>query len=181
MDALGTYVDLVWMKKDEMNLTSVLSKEEIWGRHIADGLFCAGIVKKLGGAEKSIIDLGAGAGYIGLSLAAALPEAKITLLESLQKRCAFMQWAALKMGLKNVTILNKRAVKGERGDFDFATERAMGKLEDIKSICLSYVKPGGIFLPFQSGTAEAGVTAEAYTLPYDGKERFLAVIENGHS
>jgi len=178
-DALGAYVDLVWRKKDEMNLTSVSDKREIWRRHIADGLAAARFIKKLGSYEKTAADIGSGAGYIGLSIAIALPEIKMVLIESLEKRCAFLRWAALKTGLKNVTILNERARAGVHEKYDFVLERAMGKFEDALPVCLSYVKPGGKFIAFQSAEI-AGFTSEKYFLPGENKARFL-VVANGHN
>ncbi|MGB2579864.1 16S rRNA (guanine527-N7)-methyltransferase [Elusimicrobium simillimum] len=182
MTTLEGYVDAVWQKKDDMNLTSVDSKTELWGRHIADGLQAAALIKSMGGEAKTIADLGSGAGFIGISVAVALPNAQVTLVESLEKRCKFMQWVVLKLGIKNVTILNIRAGQGEHEKYDFVLERAMGKLEDILDICLGYVKEDGYFIPFQSD-AEAGEgyggKAVKYTLPADQRERSLIVI-HGH-
>ncbi|GHT39530.1 hypothetical protein FACS189437_03170 [Bacteroidia bacterium] len=175
---LGAYVDLVWQKKDEMNLTSVADKREIWNRHIADGLSAARLIKKLGAEGRTAADFGSGAGYIGVAIAAALPETETVLIESLQKRCAFLRWVTLKLGLKNVTILNERAREGKR-QYDYALERAMGKFEDVLPVVLSYVKPGGKFIAFQSGEI-TGFTAEKYFLPGENKPRFL-IIANGHN
>jgi len=176
---LGAYVDLVWQKKDDMNLTSVAHKKEIWARHISDGLAAARLIKKLGAEGKTAVDIGAGAGYIGLTIAAALPEIKMTLIESLEKRAAFLRWATLKLGLKNVSIVNERARAGVHETYDFALERAMGKFEDVLPICLSYVQPGGKFIAFQSAET-AGFTSEKYFLPRENKPRFL-VIADGHN
>ncbi|MCL2887831.1 MAG: 16S rRNA (guanine(527)-N(7))-methyltransferase RsmG [Elusimicrobia bacterium] len=179
MQTLGAYVDLIWQKKDEMNLTSVSDKREIWNRHIADGLSAARFIKKSGTDGKTAADIGAGAGYIGLTIAAALPEMKITLIESLEKRCAFLRWVTVKLGLKNVSILNERARAGVNEKYDYALERAMGKFEDVLPVVLSYVKPDGKFIAFQSGDI-TGFTAEKYFLPGENKPRFL-IITNGHN
>ena len=177
MQTLGAYVDLIWQKKDEMNLTSVADKKEIWDRHIADGLSAARLIKKYGADGKTAADLGSGAGYVGLTIAVALPEIKMVLIESLEKRCAFLRWVTLKTGLKNVTILNERARAGVH-EYDYALERAMGKFEEILPVCLSYVKPGGKFIAFQSAEIP-GFKAEKYFLPGENKPRFLAVAD-GH-
>ncbi|MDR0291235.1 MAG: 16S rRNA (guanine(527)-N(7))-methyltransferase RsmG [Elusimicrobium sp.] len=174
LQTLGAYVDLIWQKKDDMNLTSVSDKQEIWNRHIADGLAAARLIKKLGAEDKTAADIGAGAGYIGITIAVALPWIKIILIESLEKRCAFLRWTALKLGLKNVSILNERARAGEHEKYDYALERAMGKFEDVLPIVLSYVKPAGRLIAFQSAEVD-GFTAEKYFLPDENKPRFLII------
>ncbi|ACC98808.1 Methyltransferase GidB [Elusimicrobium minutum Pei191] len=183
MNALSAYVDLVWDKKNSMNLTSVSSKEEIWGRHIADGLQFAKAVKDLGFEEGSFADIGSGAGYIGLAAAIALPKTNAALIESLEKRTIFLNWCVLKLDIKNVTILNERAGQAEPEQYDVVTERAMGKFDDILPVCMEYVKDGGFFLPFQSEAGNAGrFKTINYTLPLEDKERHIFVInKNGHN
>lgn len=191
---LADYASLVWQKKDFLNLTSAASLDEIYVRHICDGLQGAACIQKLASQKHlenfSILDAGAGAGYIGLTLAVALSQAQVTLVESLEKRCAFMNWAVLSLKLKNVQIKNLRL--GEQKDLqaDFVTERAMGQLPDILGICLGAVKPGGMFMAYQG---EHPQTKQApaekyhailrqeipYRLPADTKTRQLVVFEKG--
>ncbi|MBR4682498.1 MAG: 16S rRNA (guanine(527)-N(7))-methyltransferase RsmG [Elusimicrobiaceae bacterium] len=187
---LADYAALVWQKRERLNLTSAAGIDEILLRHICDGLQGAALVKQLsqnkGLTTFSVIDAGAGAGYIGITLAIALPQAQVTLVESIEKRCAFMNWAILSLGLKNVQVKNIRL--GEQKDIqaDFVTERAMGQLPDILNICLSAVKPGGVFLAYQGeqpqtqslqppGIRLSGETL--YHLPADSKNRYLVLFE----
>ena len=189
---LVKYAQLVWQKKDFLNLTSAEDLNEILTRHICDGLQGAACVRKLAGQKEwkefSLIDAGSGAGYIGLTIAAALPQAQITLVESIEKRCAFMNWVILQLGLKNVQVKNMRL--GEKKDLqaDFVTERAMGQLPDILGICLSAVKPDGVFIAYQGensladqlNAAKYGGTflrANNYQLPFDKNMRHLALFE----
>ncbi len=185
---LVQYAQLVWQKKDFLNLTSAADLREVLTRHICDGLQGASCVQQLAVQKKlanfSLIDAGSGAGYIGLTIAAALPGTQVTLVESIEKRCAFMNWAILQLGLKNVQVKNVRL--GEKKDLqaDFVTERAMGQLPDILGICLSAVKPGGVFIAYQGETSQrANVEPEkyqarftqetVYTLPADTRMRYL--------
>ncbi len=185
---LVQYAQLVWQKKDFLNLTSAADLREVLTRHICDGLQGASCVQQIAAQQKlanfSLIDAGSGAGYIGLTIAAALPGAQVTLVESIEKRCAFMNWAILQLGLKNVQVKNVRL--GEKKDLqtDFVTERAMGQLPDILGICLSAVKPGGYFIAYQGENSQraqvepekyqAHFTQETvYTLPTDTRTRYL--------
>lgn len=159
LEALEAYAGLVWLKKNDLNLTSVESEQEIWDRHITDGLFAAALIKTLTGDKQSyaLADYGAGSGYIGISAKIALGDAcDLTLVETLGKRCLFMEWCIMKLGLKGARTLNARAVcaGGKSGPFDFAVERAMGKINDILPICSADLKSGGFFAAFQSGDKE---------------------------
>ncbi len=183
---LAAYVELVWQKKDFLNLTSVADKNKIFTRHICDGLAFAAFCQKKG-EKLSLADMGSGAGYIGLSTAIALPSCHMTLVESLEKRCSFLNWVILKLGLKNVTVKCMRLGQGASLDFDCVTERAMGQMNDILPLIAPAVRPGGYFAAYQSHTGEADVAlctrlrlteqeSVSYTLPGEDKKRFLAVF-----
>ncbi len=184
------YADLVWQKKDMLNLTSVVDKNEIITRHICDGLAAAAFIapKIAGKNDFSIADMGSGAGYIGLTIAIVLPDLQVSLIESLERRCAFLNWASMKLGLKNVTVVNIRLGQQKVGPFDIVTERAMGKINDILPLVSSTVKTGGSFIAYQSCKKEADNALLrqlamqeqpefVYRLPAEDKERYLAVFD----
>ena len=188
---LAAYASLVWQKKALINLTSAANLEEIILRHICDGLQGACCILNLAKQQHldhfSIIDAGAGAGYIGLTLAMALPQAQVTLVESIEKRCAFMNWAILSLGLKNATVKKMRLGETKNIEADFVTERAMGQLPDILGVCLSAVKPGGVFMAYQGEHPQTRQVSapkdnalflreEPYLLPIDDKKRFLVLF-----
>ena len=188
---LDLFAQLVWEKKDFLNLTSVADKAEIYTRHLCDGLAAAGFFAHQAPKEQdsfSIADMGAGAGYIGLSIAIALPQARVTLVESLEKRCSFMNWVALKLGLSNTTVQCLRLGQKEVGPFDFVTERAMGQINDILPLIAPCISQGGVFAAYQSRPDEADknildklsltqVNPVKYRLPQEEKERYLAVFK----
>jgi len=176
---LDLYAGLVSEKKDLLNLTGAADKQEILDRHIADGLEGAKAILSLADKEKiTVADLGSGAGYIGITIAIALPAARVTLVESSERRCKFLNWVILKLDLKNVTVKQERA--GERKlkeeeKYDFVTERAMGKIEDVLPLCLGYKKEKGFFIAYQSGVTLQGRRTITYKLK-DGRERNLVVF-----
>ena len=191
-DMLLQYAGRVWQKKEVLNLTSAATLEEVLLRHICDGLQGAQCILHQAQEKNlsafSVIDAGAGAGYIGITLAIALPQANVILVESIEKRCAFMNWVVLSQGLKNAQIKNTRLGEGKNIQADFVTERAMGKLPDILGICLQAVKPGGIFMAYQGEqVAQLDACPEKYqatcltTLDYrllsDNKVRHLMLFE----
>lgn len=188
---LVQYAEKVWQKKDFLNLTSATDLDEVLTRHICDGLAGAAKIHAMAhikGLESfTIADMGSGAGYIGLTMAVALPKAHITLVESIEKRCSFMNWAILNLGIKNVKVKNVRLGQHGHFQFDFVTERAMGQLPDILGICLSAVRPNGVFMAYQGEHPQADQTdpekyggkmlgVERYTLPADDKKRHFALF-----
>lgn len=178
-DVLKTYAALVLEKKEQLNLTGAATEQEILDRHIADGLELAKLIKTLTPrADFTLADIGAGAGFIGIACAAQFPQAKVTLVEGMEKRCKFLNWAVMKLGLKNVKVLCERAGEKkypEHQKFDFVTERAMGKIADVLPLCLGYKKENGFFIAFQSEVTTAGRQVYTYKLK-DAKARNLVVF-----
>lgn len=194
-DALLAYADLVWEKRTQLNLTSVADKQEIWDRHILDGLTAAAQINKLAnGGACSAADYGSGAGYIGISIKIALANCSVSLVESLQRRCMFLEWVIFKLGLKNINVANVRAGQGaDGGPFDFTTERAMGKIDDVLPLCTASLKPEGFFIAYQAqageydpkNTLKLNIKEQSiinYTLPCDGVSRKLVIFKKyGHN
>lgn len=183
---LLAYAQCVWEKKDFLNLTSAQSFEEVLKRHLCDGLVAAAHIQTLCKEipAPQLADAGAGCGYIGLTVATALPRAHVTLIESLERRCKFMNWAALTAGISNVSVKNARLGQGTPFSFDALTERAMGQLPAVFDICTAAVKPGGYFVAFQGGTVQTVAQAPAaqipYTLPCDKRPRYLVVFKKDY-
>ncbi|MBQ4493515.1 MAG: 16S rRNA (guanine(527)-N(7))-methyltransferase RsmG [Elusimicrobiaceae bacterium] len=185
---LLAYIDLLWQKKSDLNLTSVQTKQEIWDRHILDALNAVSLIKKINKTALNIADFGSGAGYIGLVIAIMCSKAKITLVESLNKRCLFLNWICLKLGLNNVEVLNIKAGQKDIDKiFDITTERAMGKIDDILPLCTKNLKHEGHFFAYQGvesvpssqvmQTTEVCLELEKkYFLPCDEKMRKIAVF-----
>ena len=185
---LFAYTELLWQKKEDLNLTSVESKQEIWDRHILDALNGVNLIKQLDKDALNIADFGSGAGYIGLVIAIMLDKAKITLIESLNKRCLFLNWVCLKLGINNVEVLNIKAGKKDiNKTFDITTERAMGKIEEVLPLCTVNLKNGGYFLAYQGILSEASNQVQhkaevclqfekKYFLPCDDKMRKIAIF-----
>jgi 16S rRNA (guanine527-N7)-methyltransferase len=186
---LETFAALVLEKEERLNLTSVKDGQEIWDRHIADGLTAAALIaQKAGGRRICAADFGAGAGFIGITVKVALDNAEVALIESLEKRCKFMEWICFKLALKNVKVLNIRAGNVEISQtFDFTTERAMGKIDAVLPLCAKPLKEGGYFMPYQafggtyspaaaraSGVKEEGIYS--YILPGEDKTRKIVLF-----
>jgi 16S rRNA (guanine(527)-N(7))-methyltransferase RsmG len=95
---------------------------------------------------KEVADIGSGAGYPGLALAAALPETRVTLIEVKDKRCEFLRESIEAMALENVEVVERRVqafwADGE-GRFDLVTSRGVSKLPVMVGLGAPLLKAGG--------------------------------------
>lgn len=129
----------------QFNLTAVRDPDEAWLKHILDSL--QGLRTGLFESEKSVIDIGAGAGFPSLALAAARPELKVTALEITRKKCGFIAATAEKLGL-SVEVLCERAEDAGlnrqwREKFDIGVARAVGSFSEVCELTLPFVRPQG--------------------------------------
>lgn len=118
-------------------MTSVRDPREAADVHVADSLVALELPPVR--AARRIGDLGSGSGFPGLALAVAVPEAHVTLVESVQRKCAFLDRTAALAGLANVTVACGRAEdwRDGVGTLDLTTARALAALP----IVLEYAAP----------------------------------------
>ena len=135
---------LEWNKV--MNLTAIKEPEEVNSLHFSDSCALLGFADF---KNKSVIDVGTGAGFPGLPLKIAEPSIKLTLLDSLDKRISFLKDCCNKLSFEDVICIHARAEEipeGLRESFDIAVSRAVARLNVLSELCLPYVKPGGCFI-----------------------------------
>lgn len=145
---LLTYKKMLYETNKQFNLTAV-SDEEVIEKHFYD---CALILKTSNFNNKTIMDVGSGAGFPGLVLKILVPTIKILLVEPTQKRCNFLNEVIEKLGLKGIEVLAKRAEELEdtyREAFDIVVSRAVSNLRMLLELCVPYVKVGGYFIPMK--------------------------------
>ena len=141
------------VKQNEvMNLTAITEDTQVAKLHLLDSLtvLCAADLK-----GKSLIDVGSGAGFPGVPLAIACPEAKITLLDSLGKRMKWLEEILPQLGIcaECVTARAEDAVATRRESYDFATSRAVARLNILLELTAPYVKVGGAVLAMKGAAA----------------------------
>ena len=159
-DTLMELMRFVLIRNETINLTTITEPPEFAELHLLDSLSCVGL--KEVDAAKEIVDVGSGAGFPGLPLAALYPEKKFLLTDSLKKRIEFAAFAAESMGLKNTDFLHARAEKAGRDPalrerFDLALCRAVGKLPVILEYTLPLVRVGGAGLYYKTVPAEGEI------------------------
>lgn len=173
---LEKFSSLLLERNQVMNLTAITDPEQVAILHFLDSLCLLPLADWAG---KTVVDVGTGAGFPGMPLAMAVPEASVTLLDSLGKRVAFLEECRAALGLENVRCVHARAEEfaaGERESFDLAVSRAVAALPTLCELCLPLVKVGGRFLAMKSsGTGEEIASSERAIALLGGK---LAAVED---
>ena len=148
--ALVRYGDLLIETNKVMNLTAITDPEDVATLHFLDS---AALLTLADLKDKTVVDVGTGAGFPGMPLKILEPSIRMTLLDSLGKRITFLQEVCNELGLQNVQCVHARAEEfaaEHRQSFDFAVSRAVANLSVLCELCLPLVKAGGYFLSMKS-------------------------------
>ena len=139
--------ELLVQENSKYNLTAITSPEDVIYKHFVDCMMLSDHLSP----NSSLIDVGCGAGFPSLPLAIARPDLKITSLDSTAKKIHFIELAAQRLELQNITTLCGRAEEFAhksqfRDSFDVATARAVANFPVLCELCLPFVRSGGQFL-----------------------------------
>lgn len=129
--------------------------------HVADSLIGLEI-EQLAGAGR-IADLGSGAGFPGLVLAAALPASRVDAVESVSRKCDYLRRAIDAAGLANASVVCERSEEWAAGDgreaYDAVTARAVGRLTTLAELASPLLREGGCLVAWK-GRRDRGQEAE---------------------
>ena len=151
-ETLCAFARAMVKQNEVMNLTAITEDTQVAKLHLLDSLtvLCCADLK-----GKTLIDVGCGAGFPGVPLAIACPEANITLLDSLGKRVKWLEQILPQLGIhaECVTARAEEAVASRRESYDFATSRAVARLNILLELTAPYVKVGGAVLAMKGAAA----------------------------
>ena len=180
-----TYFEQLVEWNEKMNLTAITDKPSVYLKHFYDSISAAFYINFEG--EKSICDVGAGAGFPSIPLKICYPELEVTIVDSLNKRIGFLQHLAEELKLEKVNFVHSRAEDfGQdskyREQFDIVTARAVARLSVLSELCVPLVKKGGEFIAMKGAAAEDELTDAKKALKVLGakiKERheFILPVE----
>ena len=156
-EQFDTYHKLLEEWNKVMNLTGITEFQEVLVKHFLDSLACVKAVDMT--KVSKIMDIGTGAGFPGVPLKIAFPHLEACLLDSLKKRVNFLEETFALLKLENITAIHGRAEefaknKAYREQYDLCVSRAVSNLATLSEYCLPYVKVGGNFISYKSGTVQ---------------------------
>ena len=152
-DTLCAFGAAVVRQNQVMNLTAITEPAQVAKLHLLDSL---SVLSALDLRGKKLIDVGCGAGFPGVPLAIACPEAQVTLLDSLGKRITWLKEILPQLGIQAecVTARAEEAVVSCRESYDIATSRAVARLNILLELLAPYVKVGGAVVALKGAAAE---------------------------
>ncbi|HWA68423.1 MAG TPA: 16S rRNA (guanine(527)-N(7))-methyltransferase RsmG [Rhizomicrobium sp.] len=139
---LKAYADMLADWNARHNLVAKSTLPDLWRRHMWDSAQLAPLIAP---QARTLADLGSGAGFPGLVLAAMRPELRVTLHEATAKKCAFLKAAAERMAVP-IIIENARMEDLPRRAFDVVTARACAPLPRLLEYAHSFVGPNSVCL-----------------------------------
>ena len=161
LNKLDSFYEMLIEKNKVMNLTGITEFSEVLDKHFIDSISIA-ILSEYVSREKKILDLGTGAGFPGIPLAIFYPKNEFVLVDSLNKRILFLQEVVNKLELNNVKLIHSRAEDLARTDnreqFDYCLSRAVANINTLSEYCLPFVKTGGYFISYKSGSIDEEIS-----------------------
>jgi 16S rRNA (guanine527-N7)-methyltransferase len=181
---LARHVDLLLRWNKSINLTAITDPAEVVEKHVVDSLALAPLVP-----SGTVLDAGAGAGLPGIPVAIARPDVDVVLVDSVQKKVAFLKSALAELRLPRARAVAVRL----RGDpaaehlprVNAAASRAVAEPRAWLALAEPYVLPGGVAF-CMLGPADEIPEAQGqlvlqrelgYRLPFSGAERRIAIFQ----
>jgi 16S rRNA (guanine527-N7)-methyltransferase len=163
-DRADRLIQILLKWQPRINLVSASTLSDAWTRHVVDSLQLV----QAAPTAKAWVDLGSGAGFPGLLIAAALGNADVHLVESDQRKCAFLREAARAMG---VTVrIHSMRIEASYGDLpaqiDVVSARALAPLPKLLSLAAPILENGakGVFPKGRDAEAELTAAREYWNI-----------------
>jgi 16S rRNA (guanine527-N7)-methyltransferase len=180
---LLAFRDLLLKWNRTYNLTALRDPQQAISHHLLDAL---AILPHVGAGP--LLDVGSGGGLPGIALAIARPDLSVTLVDTVQKKAAFLQQVAIELELKSVAVHHAR-VEEMRGQYAQISSRAFAELARFVSLTRHLLAPGGRWLAMKGTRPDdelkalpAGSEVEAIiplVVPGLDAERHLIILKAG--
>ena len=199
MENMTVLQSFLYETNEKFNLTA-LGPEAFWSKHVADSLSLIKALPEIAVEPYKLLDLGCGAGFPSLVLAAAFPALQVTSVDSTGKKIAYVNEAAGKLGLKNLLGIHARGNELARkapylGAYDIVTARAVSDVETLIKEGAGFLKGEGrgVLAVYRTSSQLEGEkdflkrnkkiswsSTELFSLPEEaGMRQFLLVRKNG--
>ena len=164
LDRLDRVIDTLDVWRTKSNLIGPREWPVIWTRHVADCYQLLDLIPE----DAKVVDLGSGAGFPGLIIAAARPAGHVTMVESVGKKCAFLHAAIEAAGL-SATVRQERVESLDPMPADFVTARAFAPLPKLLDYAAPWMKRGatGLFLKGERWKEELTEASQTWNFAYE--------------
>ena len=173
------YLELIIKWNKTYNLSAIRDLEEGVKKHLLDSLSVTPYIQ-----QKPLLDVGAGAGLPGIVISIMHPELSVSVLDSVGKKCRFMQFAKTQLGLKNLTVVNQRVENYQpKQCFGQITSRAFAEVEKTLSLTRHLLCDNGHYLLMKGDhfTKEIldnfTLKAHQVSVPYVSDQRYFLEIQ----
>ena len=178
LEILLHYLELIIKWNKVHNLTAIDNLTEGVKKHLLDSLSVLSFVKK-----GKILDVGSGAGLPGIIIALMRDDVDVTSIDSVGKKCRFMEHAKINLNLENFNVVNDRVEMYKANDcFNQIVSRAFATFEDTKKLTTHLICPEGEYLFMKGKHYKMESISEDFienkvNVPFVSEERFIIQIK----
>jgi 16S rRNA (guanine527-N7)-methyltransferase len=173
------YLELIIKWNKTYNLSAIRNIEAGVKKHLLDSLSVTPYIQ-----QTPLLDVGAGAGLPGIVISIMFPELSVSVLDSVGKKCRFMQFAKTQLGLKNLTVVNQRVENYQPEQcFGQITSRAFAEVEKTLGLTKHLLCDNGHYLLMKGDhfTKEIldnfTLKAHQVSVPYVSDQRYFLEIQ----
>ena len=193
LNRLDKYFKLLVEWNNKFNLTTILEEESVYLKHFYDSM-CIVKTNLIENKNIKLCDFGTGAGFPGVVIKIFFPNINVTLIESNNKKCIFLNEVIKELNLNKIEVIKTRMEEYSRNNrelFDIVTCRAVSHLKVISELGIPLLKVKGYFLPLKSNVEEEIIESKeilskldskietiiSYELPIENSKRNILVIK----
>lgn len=154
IEKFSKYYEFLVSENQKYNLTAITNIDEVYVKHFYDSLLMGKFIDL---NNKTLCDIGSGAGFPSIPLKIMFPELKVTIIEPTQKRIRFLEQLMEMLQLKDVELICKRAeeaINVYRECFDIVTARAVSNLRMLLELSIPFVKVNGDLIAYKGSSYE---------------------------
>lgn len=167
--AFEKYYLMLAERNEQINLTTVIERQDVYVKHFADSLSALPFIEK----GSKVLDIGCGAGFPSVPLKIAEPSLEIITIDSVNKKINFVKDVIACLGLENIIALHTRVEDLKVKDFDIVTARAVSALAVLCEYGLPFLRHGGRLIAYKSDNIDEELLQAQRALKFFG-----GVIEN---
>ena len=189
LEQLSKFYQLLIEWNQKINLTRITEENDVYLKHFYDSLTISKVVNLK--EQKSLCDVGTGAGFPGIVLKIIYPNLKVVLIDSLLKRVNYLNEIIKQLELTDIEAIHTRG-EDYKGSFDVVTSRAVANIEKLVKYTMHLVNKNGIFVAMKGNIEEEFnkevldklkqkykiIKIEEFILPIENSKRSLIVMKN---